>query len=296
MNSNNSTVLLVSHDVGGAQLVASYAKLELNLSVKILAEGPAVSVFKEFFPDEFFIDRESAFEMLGCGIFSCVITSTSWESRLELESIKRAKKTGVKVVCYIDHWVNYRERFLWPDLNWMENLPDELWAHDMRSLEILQKIFPGVTVTNKGNKFVEFKIQNLASGSIAQKNSFLLLTEPIQKHQGNSLGYDEFDAIELFIGKIEEITRGESFKITLRPHPSERSYYETKYERYLGPSFTYSTNTDVFEDIEAHEYVVGCETIALYYASLFNKKLLCSIPTNDLVSLPITDIIYLRDI
>jgi len=44
-------------------------------------------------------------------------------------------------VSFIDHWVNYRERFGYPLKNWKNNLPDEIWAGDKYAFLIAKKLF-----------------------------------------------------------------------------------------------------------------------------------------------------------
>ena len=67
-----------------------------------------------------------------------VITSTSWQSNLEKEAIIISKKLGKYVISLIDHWVNYKERFI---LNGTLNLPNEIWVTDEYAFKIAKSNF-----------------------------------------------------------------------------------------------------------------------------------------------------------
>ena len=53
-----------------------------------------------------------------------ILTGTGWESNFERRAIIRARSLGIKSVSFLDHWVNYLERFKEKD---EIILPDEIW-------------------------------------------------------------------------------------------------------------------------------------------------------------------------
>ena len=40
---------------------------------------------------------------------------------------------------YLDHWMNYRERFGYPSQGWQKNVPAELWVGDSHALTLVKK-------------------------------------------------------------------------------------------------------------------------------------------------------------
>lgn len=291
-----SSILFVLHDIGGAQLVYSYIVKEKIQNYLILAEGPALYPFEGISSDAF-LSREEASLKIEQKLISKVITGTSWASDLEVDYIRLAKDHKIETVAFIDHWVNYRERFHYPKPNWESNLPDVLWAHDQKSFELLSTIFSNKKIELKENYYLTLNLKGLVQSNLKmQPNSFLILTEPIREHYGDKLGYDEYDAIELFWKKIKQISNPDlELKITIRPHPSERKVAMSKYGKFIERGASISSETEIFNDLYTHENVVGVDTIAMYYASKLNRKVFCSMPIAGFCNLPIEDVVYLRD-
>lgn len=292
-----SSTLFVLHDIGGAQLIYSYIIKENIQNYFILAEGPALYPYNGI-KAETFLSKGQVDQKFADKQFARVITGTSWASKLEIDYIRIAKAQEIQTVSFIDHWVNYRERFCYPEDSWEENLPDIFWAHDKKSYELLKTFFPKKIIELKDNYFLQLNLAELEKCNLRLiPNSFLILTEPIREHYGDKLGFDEYDSIELFWEKLSRIKKPliES-KITIRPHPSERNIAVSKYEKYIARGACLSAEIEIFNDLYTHEYVVGVDTIAMYYASKLGRKVFCSLPTQGFCSLPIKDVVYLRDI
>ena len=69
--------------------------------------------------------------------YDLLITGTSIENKLELENINAAKKLGIYTVTFLDHWTNYKKRFL---IKKKIILPNEIIYFDKTSF-LLNKIF-----------------------------------------------------------------------------------------------------------------------------------------------------------
>ena len=77
-----------------------------------------------------------------------IITGTSWPVDIEYKAIKLAKKYNKKIITYLDHWVNYFERF---DNN-KNMLPDIIITTDRKAFKLAKKNFPLTKILLK--KFV----------------------------------------------------------------------------------------------------------------------------------------------
>lgn len=295
-------MLVVAHDIGGAQLIFSYLISESIKDYFILAEGPAKYFAESHFSGlkkEVFVSREQAQNLITQQKVTTVITGSSSISELEIEFVRLARSHGIQSICFIDHWTNYKERFLYPKDDWEKNLPDLFWAHDQKSFDLLQTHFPQVEKILKENYFLKIKLNEYKNKKIPfTKNSFLILTEHFSEVFGRSLGYDEFDALDLFFKKLPLLLGNDiSYKITIRPHPAEANVANTKYQKYLKYGVSISSEPNVFEDLYRHEYIIGCDTIAMYYASQLERKVFCALPNfGSNCNIPIHDVIYLRDV
>ena len=117
MINKQKIVGIVCHDAGGAEIVSSYVRLN-NLEAKYCLEGPAIKVFERklgSIKNKSLLDVIDSVDWLLCG--------TGWESDLEWNAIQEAKRQKIKTVSFLEHWVNYSERF---NRNGVEILPDEI--------------------------------------------------------------------------------------------------------------------------------------------------------------------------
>src|SRR6185295_16936876 len=114
-----STICIASHDAGGAEILACYVA-QTGLRCRFALEGPALKVFERHL-------GRVAVEPLAAAIAGSdwCLFGTSWQSDLEWRAIEEANRAGKRVASFLDHWINYRERFV---RDGVQHLPDELWV------------------------------------------------------------------------------------------------------------------------------------------------------------------------
>ena len=100
-------ILSIFHDAGGANIGLNYIK-EKNLKSKFYCKGPAYNIFKKLFPNKNNIENF----MNSIGKYDLVITGTSSNDKTELKAIDYCKKKKIFCVTFLDHWVNYKNRFI----------------------------------------------------------------------------------------------------------------------------------------------------------------------------------------
>jgi hypothetical protein len=276
----NSGLCVVSHDAGGAELLASWvARQEKPCS--LLLAGPAVRVFERRLgrsPET--IGLERALQV--CDRF---LTGSSWQSDLEWRVIGAARARGKPVATFLDHWVNYRERFV---RNSVEHLPDELWVADAEAEKIATRLFIGVPVRYVENPYFSDLRTELAQLSQAtKKNSHglnvLYVCEPLREHalreygDERHWGYTEEDALRYFLLNIE--TLGTSVeRIVIRPHPSE---FIEKYDWALKEfdlPVQHGGRKTLFEEVAECDVVVGCESMAMVVGLLAGRRVISCVP------------------
>jgi len=297
---NNSVIVaIVAHDAGGAEILASYVA-QNNIRYKLVLEGPAVNVFKRRFETVEICTLEEAIS--ACDWCLC---GTGWQSDLECRAIEQAHNEQKHVVAFLDHWINYRQRF---ERNGIQHLPDELWVGDDDAERLAREHFPGIPVRLVPNPyFIELKKEiadfqiskGLASGG---GKKVLLVSENISDHarlrHGDERywGYTEFDAIEYFLDNISVI-HDSIDRVVIRPHPSDISgKYDWLVDQYAG-IVKLSDGKLLIEEIVDSDVVVGCESMALVIGLLAHKKVVsCIPPSGPICRLPQTDILHLREL
>jgi hypothetical protein len=273
-------VAIVCHDAGGAEILASYVS-QHEIICRFVLEGPAVDVFMR---------RLGAVETcsLGEGLSTCdeILCGTSWQSDLEWRAIEQAQIAGKRVVAFLDHWINYPERFL---RNGIQHLPDELWVGDEDAGRLARADFPNLAIRLIPNPyFIDIQRQIAERGeskipTARTQKTVLYVSENISGHarvaHGNEryYGYTEYDAIEYLLENINVLGR-DIDRIVVRPHPSDPGgKYDYLLERYPGLVQIGSGSPLLSQVIEA-DIVVGSETTAMVVGLLAEKMVISCIP------------------
>ena len=140
-------IAIISHDAGGAEIISSYVLLNgLKNDCLFSLAGPAVNIFEAKLGSIRNIEYQPAIEQC-----DWMLSGTSWQSQLEWKAIEYSRLQNKKSVVFLDHWVNYKERF---NYNNLENLPDELWVGDHYAEKIVQQHFKNIPVLLVENPYV----------------------------------------------------------------------------------------------------------------------------------------------
>lgn len=277
------TVCIVSHDAGGAEILASYA-VQNRLDYRLVLAGPAVSVFERLMGRVTIHPLDRA--LAECDWCLC---GTSWQSELEKLAIAEARRLCKRSIAFIDHWVNYPQRFL--NQGRLE-LPDEIWVGDEDAHKMARKHFPHTPVRLVPNPYFTYLKDEFAkrsSSRIRTRTRVLFVCENLSGHgelrygDPNHWGYTEFDAIEFFFCNADRL--GTSIeRVILRPHPSDPA---GKYERLLSrhaPLAELGGRASLIDEIADCDIVAGCESMAMVAGLLAGKRVVCCVPPDQRVA------------
>jgi hypothetical protein len=273
---------VISHDAGGAEILSSYVK-KSGAECLFTLDGPAIKIFERKLGELVLCSLESSIAHA-----DLVVCGTSWQSDLECDAIKLARKKNKSSVAYLDHWVNYEARFL---RSGEATLPDEIWVGDSWGKTLADRVFSDIPVLLKPNPyFTEVleelsRMERLCNGAQYDRTAlnFLYVCEPISEHAqlryGNThhWGYVEQEAMIFFLESVKQIESNLG-NIVVRLHPSEKV---GKYDDLLlGFDLPISVSTEamLLEDIAKCHVVVGCESMAMVIALMAGKKVASSIP------------------
>ena len=282
-------IAIISHDAGGAEVLSSWL-LRGQGDYCLVLEGPAINIFNSKLGRQEVKKLEEALS-----ISELIVCGTGWQSSFEVNAIKEARAKGKRVVAFLDHWVNYLQRFEFEGTHYF---PDEIWVTDEYAMKSAQEIFQNITVINKGNPYLEditkkIKFIQKKGNQDGEGNSILYVCEPIREHAllscGNEMlnGYTEESAAEFFFDNVKNIYQKIS-KIVIRPHPSEsKEKYNWLISKYNTMNIEISNNDNLLDDVVNADTVVGCESMALVVGLLAGKCVISTIPFGGkLCSLP----------
>lgn len=286
-------ILVACHDAGGAEVVSAYVKSKTDARRYFcLISGPAKKIFlrKKL---ENVIDAgtiknlENFFEKIGP--VEMVLTGTSWGSTWELEMIQEAKKRGIKSVAYLDHWVNYRERFGYPRENWKNNLPDEIWIGDVYAQTIARKQFGKFPLKLVNNRYFE-EVKNEYALAEQQwrgdRGGVLFVGEPLSSAI-NSFGdtvYNQNSEKQILTDILAWLVKIDFMgKVIVRCHPAEQANkYDDVIKKFQSVlNIKKSNRKNIFADLVATRYVIGMSSMFLVVARLCGKKVVSFLPWGD---------------
>lgn len=271
---------VVSHDAGGAELLASYVARDA-ICCEFVLGGAALGIFQRRLGFVSPITLEHA--LAQCDEF---LTGTSWKSNLEWQAIAAARQLDKQTTSFLDHWGNYRERFV---RNGVECLPDTLWVGDEIAEKLATDTFPETPVKLVANPYFKDIYEALSKVKVAteQRSSkglkVLFVCEPISEHclrqygDERYWGYTEFDALRYFFAN--QAALGEPLaSLMIRPHPAEATDKYDQIAAELGEIVSVGGKKTLFQEIVESDVIVGCETMAMVIGLIAGRRVISSIP------------------
>ncbi len=279
---------IISNDAGGSELISSWLKhgdYNFDLSLR----GPAIKIFKNYFGDFINLSLKEAIDNS-----DLVITGSGWASNHEFDAIDYAKKNSKMVITFLDHWVNYEQRFI---RNGVKVFPDEFWVSDEYAYKIAQKIFPELKVKLIQNYYIKDLLSEIRPIDRVKNNNLLYVLEPMRNKWGkHKLG--EFQALDYFVRVLPKLKLPENIKIKLRPHPSEK---KNKYNNWISKNIknyniSYDFEKYLANSISKSKWVVGCESFALAISVYAKRKVFSSLPpgSHD-CRIPLNEIVKIKN-
>jgi hypothetical protein len=278
-------LLIVCNDAGGSEVVSSWVKRYINLyEFDFYLEGPAREIFRKKLGEieniKMFCDGSLIRK------YDFILTGTSWTSDLEKKFIYIANKFKVPAAAYLDHWMDYLERFT---LDGQVILPQQIWVGDIYADKIAKSIFkksyirlvPNIYLREIGEK-IRASVDTEAS---CYRKRILYVAEPtsvvgrFKYGNENYYGYTEFEALEEYLNYILDI-KEKSLCIRVRLHPTESE------DKYLGIVSKYNSivkieqtnNKSLIEDCAWANTVVGCQSMALVVGLYAQREVYSCIP------------------
>lgn len=287
-------IAVVAHDAGAANHISAWFGASIMSAVYGSFCGPAKDIFVRqcpWMPAVHFSELLPQCKTLICG--------TGWASTFEHEARKLAKQVGIHSIAVIDHWTNYRARFV---RDGEEVLPDEIWVTDGYAKGIAEIEFPDIQITQLQNSYLENMVYEVRGHeqdkTASPSENILYVLEPIRQAWGADKLAGEFQALDFFIMNLATLRLDGCAPIKLRPHPSDATgKYDQWIESQKGVNITLDVSPTLAESIAWADVVVGCQTYAMVVALAAGRRVISSIPPwAPACVLPHTEILMLADL
>jgi len=258
-------VALIAHDAGGAEILSSWIKRNPRDYVAVLS-GPAIEIFKRKILSISIGNLDNAIKEC-----SWVLSGTG-NSGWELEALHLARKNGLYIVSFLDHWTSYDKRFI--RNSGEEEIPDEIWVGDYDAIDIVRQKIPNINSKLVHNPYWADVVEQYKNFKpVDSDNSILYVSSDfknsiLRKKQKSVIDYQVLEQIMESFQKWGMLDKVSS--LTIRRHPSEP---EGKYREFsfLGLKVTSCCDSDLVSCIVTHSYVVGCNSMAQVIAKLCDK-------------------------
>jgi len=271
----DAPVAVVAHDAGAANHIFAWLRTSGHPNIIPCLAGPALTLWKQEYGKH--PQTELADAVAGS---KTLLSGTGWASHVEHDARRLARQLGIKSIAVIDHWTNYRERFI---RDGHEVLPDEIWVSDAYAREMAETIFPNIKIVQQPNAYLAYLVSEVErieqSGTPEADDRLLYVLEPIRQAWGDSELAGEFAALDYFVENLHCLQLGKDVQIRLRPHPSDPT---GKYDQWIrkqgNPNIMLDCAPTLAESLAWSTLVAGCQTYAMVTALAAGRKVICSIP------------------
>ena len=273
---SDKKISIVGNDAGAfAQIFAWIKSGMLKIEqCKFCLEGPAAKSFQVQYSDIELLPLENV--LIDAEI---LISGTSWISSLEHNARLFAKKRGITSIAVIDHWINYRERFIRKNT---EVMPDQIWVSDKFAYLEAKRCFPNIEIIQKKNDYLKSQVDEVLSSKLDRQKgitNILYVSAPILDAWAGNKTLGEIQALDFFLNSIPLLKLGDNLSIVLKPHPSEP---EDKYDHWVNSlslsNLKIERKKSLANLIAWSDVVVGCETYAMVVALHAKKRVISSLP------------------
>jgi hypothetical protein len=268
---------LVAHDAGAANHLLAWLNAGDLGEGAILPclDGPALTLWQRSGQRHSLLGLD---ETLKEG--ATLLSGTGWASDLEHEARRQARERGIPTIAVIDHWTNYRERFV----RYGEVvLPDQVWVTDPHAAELARELLPGVPVQLQPNRYLQAQVAEVQAlqAPPAPGPRVLYVLEPIRDAWGELPQPGELSALDFFAEHLAALDLDAATPIRLRPHPSDPP---GKYDAWLARhrhrhlDVALDDSPSLAAGLAWADTVAGCQTYAMVVALAAGRRVVSTVP------------------
>lgn len=195
-----------------------------------------------------------------------------------------ARLDGIPTIAFLDQWQNYAVRFSGPSAaERLSYLPDYInCINDIGEREMIEEGFDPHSLIKLGQPYLSSLINDAKLIDVDEIKNKLAITpdhrvvmfvsEAIREHYGHIRGYDQYDALRLFLELMLKATQQTELLIKLHPKDTQVEYERILSEYPTLHSRVVKNELSPLESILISDEVFGMTSIMLVEAYLLGKK------------------------
>jgi len=264
------SIVLCSHDAGGANLLVSWALAHPEFCYWGLLSGPAIEIYND---SSLKFKAIESTDNLPEGLESFVC-STGWQSNWEQKAIKHCIDNKIDVSVYLDHWVNFRVRLV---LSGRLLVPNRIWVVDAEARTIACQALPEVAAVNVvGNYYENNIVKIIEQYPEVDPTSVLVCLEPIRDKGVTAASL--WDGLKTYL-----CTEHKASHIIIRSHPSGELDGTQQLLRGLSACTGVELSLETLDvDLARSHTVIGYQSSIFSIAHKINRKILSYYPIQSL--------------
>lgn len=259
---------IVCHDAGGAEILSSFCRQNPDNYLFVL-EGPAKAIFESKLGKV----HSDSLDFVVSNVEE-VYTGTSGQANLEREALQLSKIRKIPTKSFIDHWINYQNRFQLADGTTI--LPETIVVGDEIACNLAHEAFPNKRVELIPNAYwkeipLRTSQHNSFNKEVVGEPSCIYLSEGLTEYSSErEMELEDFPGdIQLLDNLVRNISKihPKLKTINIRPHPSEKSEkFNSLIIRYPDSFILSDGKRSLINELENHDIAVGYQGMALVIA------------------------------
>jgi len=180
-------------------------------------------------------------------------------SDTEYKCIKYCKKKNIKVFSVLDHWVNYKIRFI---RNKKYLLPDKIIVCDNEAKKIASRIFKNLLFMKNPNwKYIKEKFKN--------KNNYLFVSSNYNRLKKK---YNDAWILNKLINHLEK--KNENYNLFIRRHPTEENKKFKNFNSRSKIKIILDNNKNLISSLRNKFVICGHNSMAMVIGKICGLKTL----------------------
>jgi hypothetical protein len=284
-------IVVLINDAGGAELFAAMIKCEKKYEWTVVtpADSPAYLIFvRENLKN--ILEVPKPFKLSGNYLNNLggeyLFFNPGWSpyAKYISESLKDCRQIKIALM---DHWIDYRERFGYPNKQWKEFLPDITAVSDSKAYQLASNCqLPEIKKIK--NYYLSDIKEQFTTGCKNELDSHsetaLFLSQSVtdknmnKQYKGNFsyTGFFEKNTLEFIVKNFDILKKKGIRKIKIRLHPSETKFkYENVfYQKNVPFAVEWAKDYPLQKSIAESALVMGLNSMALFIAHICGMPIL----------------------